>query len=466
MPVNAFGVSKSQSSDARKKNISGAAIAGAGGTATAAGLAGGGVSREGKFDWNKLTTLTDKKAPLKNRADAARVTGKGGIFGFRIDAHEGGNKYFKGMKSTIDRNPNPNSRAAYRQGKYTGKIKAENKVIRQMKAGKVMSHGLAAAGLAAGAYGTHRMLTANSPKKTAIKKSQKSDRYSGAAIGAGASGAAIAGTSGVVLGRQHKKWKAVEEQSWNKAKKLVPKSDGVKNVTHSAGEVFAGMPKSTVQDFGELRGVAANARHFQHVYGRTSKVMGKLKKPALAAAGVGAVGVALGSGKQSNKKSKIKKNARDAAMNAFGVEDTRVEKKDGEYRPSVANKVPSKSKNARDIFYRKGTGVKRLKGQVKDQIPSAATNLAGGAAVGAGLAVRNSGKQGVNSFTSARGKRGKIGAGLIAAGIGASAASAALAGKGTIKSTNRELKSGDVKMTNRKTGKPVKSISALKGVQY
>jgi hypothetical protein len=318
---------------------SGSAIAGAGAVTAAGGLIAGGVPG-GKSDFTSVFRVKRgegkgfKRAAstVKGAAPAAKAA-PGGIFGFRTHAHEGG--LYGYADDTMKHNRNgANARESFRQGRTTGKIGPEMKIISQMKGARKVAHGALGAGVGAVAYGAHRA------RKTEVKKDDRhTKKYSGALLGAGGTAAVGSHVGSKVLTGQAKKWEKSAAQNVDEAGRLVPRIAGRQKEKISDKKAYklirqnkphpmssrpsvsdhyiknnpltmSGVHPEVARHAGRLRGAAAQEQHFADVYRNTSKVVRRLRTPSLVAAAAGAGGLAA-----ANKKTKVKKN-----LSAFGVE--------------------------------------------------------------------------------------------------------------------------------------------------
>ncbi len=326
---------------------SGSAIAGAGAITAGTGFVAGGVPGV-KPDGN---TVFNTKPPQGTglKRQVSRVTGKmparkatpGGILGFRTDIHEGGTRHFQAQAARYaSRKVQPGKEAshAYSHNYTEGKIAPERQVIRHMKGGRKVANLALVGGTAATAYGIRRA------RQKVEKAQRQSDKLHGAELGAGGAAAGAAFGGHKLLRHQEKTWANRARSGVTEAQKLVPGLGGLKSnqnmrqyQRHLARggtpenfpktttperdtadilrdkKVFHGVHPKTAAKAGQLRGAAAQAEHFSHVYGNTAKVVGRLRAPASIVAGAGAAGLAT----SRMKSKKVQKNSR---MSAFGVE--------------------------------------------------------------------------------------------------------------------------------------------------
>lgn len=314
-----------------RRKAQGGAIAGAGGTAAGIGLIGGGIPG---FKSNSSTIGNIKQGGWAKRTGAAASSLRGGIFGYRTDAHKG---FLRRQQNDEKEHAGKTTSRVnmYHRGVGSGKIGPEQEIIRHMKAGRKASTVALVGGGAAAAYGVHR-------SKEPVKKAQhRSDSYNAglAAGGATAAGASYGGAK--LFEHQAKKWAGRSAQHLDEAKKIVPNLGGHK-VTTSARyapnprvpnaipekghklvandkKILAGKSKAQAEAAGRLRGAADQGAYFSGVYGKTAKLARKVPRVGLTVAGVGAGGLLASRGasaaKEHHKKKQISKR-----MSAFGVE--------------------------------------------------------------------------------------------------------------------------------------------------
>lgn len=348
----------------RKDNTArNAAIAGAGGATAATALAAGGIPGA-RSDFTSV--LNPKPGQGKTRVGRAVNTAvsnrnmaraaPGGILGFRVHAHEGGTAGFKEQAAKIgSRKVGPDKAAqhGFSHGYTEGKIAPEEKIIRHMKGGRKAAAGALLAGGGAVAYGT---------KKNKVHKAQRdTDKYHGALAGTGGAGLALTAGGTKMFRSQERKWRNVANTNVDEAQKLVPRLGGRRNnqdlrqykrhlrrggtpenfpktmtPERSLTDImrdknaFKGVSPEKAKKAGQLRGAAAQAEHFSHVYGNTGKVVGRLRTPSAIVAGAGVGGLAA-----SGKKDKVKKS-----MSAFGVDHEEVSKR----RPMSDNELATRKK--------------------------------------------------------------------------------------------------------------------------
>lgn len=276
---------------AQTKDRSGTAV-GAGSVLAATGLLGGGVPgarpNSGRLAQVKYGT---KYEATRHLVSATR----GGIFGYRQDAHQSflnrqnADEATHGGKKTTRANH-------YLRGQGTGKIAPEQKIIRHMHGGRVASNAALVGGTGLVALGIR-----SRDKHRGIAK--RDDYRSDVAISAGATTAVGAGAGSLVMDHQGRKWAKHSAASLDAARKLNPKLGGydIKRgrtrvpdvVPHSGAsshvadkKVFAGRSSASTEAAGRLRGAAGQQRYFARVYGNMAGHARKTGKAgALVAAG-------------------------------------------------------------------------------------------------------------------------------------------------------------------------------------
>jgi hypothetical protein len=333
----------------KNQEASGAAIAAGGAGLAGTGLAAGGIPGA-KSDSRPIFDLKPGRGgPVKRKVTAvtqntkAAKAAKGGILGFRTHVHEGGTAGFQQQERQIaTRSVAPGREAshAFSHGYTSGKIGPELKIIRQMKGGKKAAGAALVGGVGTTAYGLKRA------KEQVEKAERHSDQFHGALIGAGGAGLGVGAGGRKVLRGQERKWRNRANTGIDEAQKLVPGLGGRKSDQNlrrynkhlrrggTPGDfpktmrperemtdilrdkkVFHGVAPETAKKAGALRGGAAQAEHFSHVYGNTAKVVGRLRGPSALLAGAGVGGLAAT--KAQDKNQRLKKNF--STVSAFGV---------------------------------------------------------------------------------------------------------------------------------------------------
>jgi hypothetical protein len=349
----------------RRREASGAAIASAGAVTGAVGLAAGGVpgtrpNGNAVFRMKPATGQGLKRVAsgVKGKAVAADAV-HGGILGFRGSIHELGTKHFEAIdaKNQAKRRGNEAKGQSFYRGYNAGKIAPEKSIIRGMKTGRKVAHGVLGAGTAATAYGVYRA-------KHNVKKSDNTQKYNGALLGAGTAGAAVAHGGSKYLGAQQKKYARRASANVDRAGELVPaiagrhgqqmtlpqmsrykrKNPGAPfpKTMHPVvrdGDIkrnpklLAGVPRDTAETVGHLRGAAAQERHFAEVFGNTGKVVRGFRTPSALVAAAGAGGLAA-----AHRKKIAKGMPRDKAL-CGSCGRVRAVRKDGELQRHLQNPV-------------------------------------------------------------------------------------------------------------------------------
>lgn len=286
----------------RDHAAAGAAVTSAGATTAGLGLVGGGVPG---FKSDSDTIKNVRHGSWRQRTGAAFSSGRGGVFGYRADAHQGFlNRQLADEKGHGGK---PTSRVNhYLRGQGTGKIKPEVDIIRDMKRGRAASTVALAGGAAATAYGRHL-------SKTPVKKSQRDvDAYHGALLGGGSAGAGVAYGAQRTLNAQSNKWSARSAAKRDEAAKIIPKlRDKSGAEVGNNPRLLAGKSKVQAEAAGRLRGDATQAQYFSRVYRNSARMARSGRNTALGVAAVGGGGLLL-----SHKKDGVRKSR----VSAFGVE--------------------------------------------------------------------------------------------------------------------------------------------------
>lgn len=269
-----------------RRDASGAAIAGAGGVTATAGLVGGGIPG---FRSDSDTIANVRQGPWRQRTGAALSSGRGGIFGYRTDAHQGALNRFEAERAKHAGVETSRSNMFLR-GRGNGKIKPEVDIIRHLKRGRRASHVALVGGAGITVFGAHRTQRAGVSKST-----RDTERYHGALLGTGATAAAASIGGERALRYQGRKWSAREAGSRAAAAKIIPNmkpevSDG--EVTRNK-RILAGKSKLQAEAAGMHRGAAAQERYFASVYNGSAKIARRVRSPALATAAVGGGGLLL-----------------------------------------------------------------------------------------------------------------------------------------------------------------------------
>lgn len=302
-------VTKARKTDSR--HAEGAAIAGTGAAVGSAGLVGGGVPGV-RSNSRSIARIKSGTKPQRIKASARSL--RGGIFGYRADAHQ---SYLRKLSNKNAWHNKPNDDLShidsFRRGYQTGKMGPEKEIIRHMKFARRGSNVALAGGAGIAAYGIHRL---RQPDK--IRKAQRdTDRYHGAMAGAGGATAVGATVGARHLERQGRKWSQRSADKIVEAHRQVPNLGTYTRVPGKNRRVPDVVPehdydavrnnpwdrlhedKKRVETAGKLRGEATQHRYFASVYGKSGRLVRSIRTPAVAAAAIGASGLAL-----SRKKTK------------------------------------------------------------------------------------------------------------------------------------------------------------------
>lgn len=289
MSVSAFGVehsitfSKSSKRDKQEAIYSGTKASGA--TLAGLGLIGGGIPG---YKSNYKTIRDMRSGDLSQRAGAAMSSLRGGIFGYRTDAHK---KFSDKLKSEHQPTSNETKGQAYRSSHQLGKLKAEKLIVPHMKNGRLISHAALGAGLAT-MYGAKKYR-----EKNKIRKNDREfNRFNGALLGGGATAYAGASIADKILRSQSNKWNKIARGNAKQAQNLSTKRrlvDTIKPDDQDFGRpddksyFFEDKPKANAKKAGKLMGEATQAKYFSNTYRKNAKVFRSLKAPAAAVAAVG-----------------------------------------------------------------------------------------------------------------------------------------------------------------------------------
>jgi len=297
MSQSAFGVEHTKISKRNKDDAKNSALTAGGGVVAATGLLGGGIPGvHSKHEM--LAGAMDKDAPWQRRAGSALASMRGGVFGYRTDAHQ------KTLKEKVDnwnhfKNKPANRKEMYLRGRDKGKIEPERQVIRHLKRGRKLSNALLIGGGAAAVHGVNKMREKNPvPKNLRYEfgKAEKSDRFYGALAGGGGAAAGASMIAEGVMRGQQKRWTRKKDAALGEAEKITPR---VKTTTPSpdiendANKFFAGKSKKDAFETGVQRGHATQHKYFAHTYGKNAKYARMVRNPALIVGGVGGTGLFL-----------------------------------------------------------------------------------------------------------------------------------------------------------------------------
>lgn len=318
-----------------KDDAKASALVGAGAVTAGAGLVGGGIPGV-KSDHDTIRNI--RRGKWKQRVGAGAASGRGGIFGYRTDAHQQTIDEFRARREKEKKWVDPDRPGRFNRAITAGKIEPEAEVIRHMKRGRVASNVALGAGVAATAYGVKRMKDADAKKQRVSKTKSDADRYNGVLMGAGAATALGADAGARAADGQARKWKAREKRSLDRAQMHVERLDtGMKSSDAAArhGEIFEGKTNEAVEAAGRHRGAASQERYFSGVYRGTAKVARKLRAPAAAVAGITAGSLAM-SNRQKPKPAAKSKVSHQGVRKSVDLRDMRV--KDNRYDDIEARK--------------------------------------------------------------------------------------------------------------------------------
>lgn len=275
-------------SKAKDRTTAGSAVVGAGAVTAATGLVGGGIPG---FQSNSSTIRDVRQGGWARRTGAAMSSGRGGIFGYRTDAHQGALNRFEADKVKYAGRKTKRENMFLR-GRGDGKIAPEKDIIRHLKVGRKISHGMLAGGgalVVAGSLAAHQRQ---------VRKDDRSvNAYHGAIAGGGASLAALGLGGGAVLNAQGRQWKARSDASLREAERVVPSVRAHRSSADIAADrkLWSRRTPTPAQAYeaGLHRGDATQARYFSRVYRASGKMATKVGIAGVAAGAAGAGGLAL-----------------------------------------------------------------------------------------------------------------------------------------------------------------------------
>lgn len=283
----------------RRRDAASGAATGAGVAGVGAGLAGGGIPGT-KAD---RITVDIARAPWARKPEMAWRARRAGAFGYRTNAHSTFLNFSLSPQAAAARHPGSSKRARFSRAMIAGKRAPEERIITHLKLGRKASHGLLAGGAALTAAGL-----AAKRRNVDVDKAD-SDRRNAELVAGG--GAAAAGGYGAarLLENQGRSWSTRSAADIAAAHRIAPRTGSATiRVTRSAPKVPDVAPEVSnyeiktkarkvlarksgkqVEAVGRLRGDAANARYFAHVYGMMGNLGRKVIVPAgLATAALGA----------------------------------------------------------------------------------------------------------------------------------------------------------------------------------
>lgn len=281
---------------------------GVGATVAGAGLVAGGVPGE-TSDSSKFELRDIKRAHRKPKAAISSL--RGGIFGYRADAHQRELDRATAEHASYAEHPK-DQYWELKRGGAKGVIESEKKMIGQLKNARKVSN-VALVGGTGTVLAANAMRNTNAHKKIKINKSdiskaKKKRRYQAQVAG----GAAL--TAGSVVGarqldKEGTKWATKAAENLDAAKKIAPGTGGWTNARSSHRvphvkpdltdeHVFSGenynrvfSPEHTKEEtaeVGRLRALSAKQRYWANTYGGNAKNVRRYGVP------LGVAGMALG----------------------------------------------------------------------------------------------------------------------------------------------------------------------------
>lgn len=262
--VSVAAARQSRTDQRRRGEAGNAALIGSGTVLGTTGLVGGGVPGV-RSDYSTIRGLKAKS--VKERVGSALSSGRGGIFGFRQDAHQATLEQLRNERHRQSgRQLDPHQ--SYQRGRTAGKIGPEVDILRELRRGRRVSHGLLLGGGGLAAAGLHR-------RNKGVRKDDRSrlQNYHGALLGTGGTVAGVGAIGGRALSAQERKWAKKETKSLTAA-----------GLAHERGR-----PELA----GRYRGAAAQHHYFARSYRNNARFMRGLRGPGLATAAVGGGGLLL-----------------------------------------------------------------------------------------------------------------------------------------------------------------------------
>jgi len=254
---------------------------------------------------------------------------KAGILGYRSNVHQ----------SFIDENHSKTKGNAYVRGNRAGKLIAEDKVVHGMRLARRGSYGLTLGGGALAATGMYRS------KNNVGKRNDNFQRNATSAVAGGTTLAAVSNAAPKVLDKFSRNYSNSAKKHVLAAHVLHPGMGGLETLPEKRSEVFGNVTRkakqtmypaktdkelreagevgrirsaSVAEQVGRHRGIAAQERHFVEAMDGTSKVIRRLRAPAVAVAAMGAAGLA---GHREIKKPDVTKRDTPAPLKTTVSED-------------------------------------------------------------------------------------------------------------------------------------------------
>jgi hypothetical protein len=315
----AYRISKNQSK--RDRNINYAR--GVGGAAATVGLLAGGIPGETgeSTKWDPVHRRNPDGSNKRPKFKAVAQSLKGGIVGYRIDAHQRKLDELRGQASWADANPTEKvhefNRGVYDYGGHV----PEEKIIGHLKRARTGANIALVGG--AGTVAGAAYLKNNKVRKslTPISKKKKKRYESQVAGGAALTATSLVGAKGLEI--QGNKWAQTTADEFDAAKKIVPEMGGWHNAAsdHNVRHVAPNFSDKAIGGLGNIadnhsaedlhqagihRGNARKARYFADTYGNNAKWVRRIGVP------VGVAGMALGSSKVQSATDKGRNATADA----------------------------------------------------------------------------------------------------------------------------------------------------------
>lgn len=299
-------VAKAVSEDRKR----GAAI-GVGSTLAAGGLVGGGLPGL-KANSLSLGSVRSRDLSRVKRARRGLQATRGGIFGYREDAHR---RFMERNKESMASARNDmgdklsarvNNQDAHLHGFSAGKQVPERQIVRTMRRGRLVSNAALVGGLGLAAAGA-----SNRIKRDKVAKAKDPQDRTGATATLAAGGTAAVGAQagGRALQRQGRKWAARNKAHLEAAERITPSVGGFEtrktkygvpdykpytHPSHTARPHAWDLNDNTRAQAGlsgHHRGKATQARYFARVYGKNGRAIRRYGTPgAVALTGAGLVG--------------------------------------------------------------------------------------------------------------------------------------------------------------------------------
>lgn len=318
-------VSKAQK---KKRDYSGAMV-GVGAPVAATGLVGGGIpgARPNSGRLNMARGGKGTKTEVTRHIVSAT---RGGIFGYREDAHR---RFLNDQRRRLQPwKPNGDKGNAFERGRELGRTIPERKIIRHMKAGRTASN----VGFAGGAALLGGGLYLRKKNKQKVSKAKRNEDYkfkSDAMIAGGTTTAAGSYLGAKALDSQGKKWAKQAETTIRRSHAINPKTGGVDvvepkkrgaiktirsaqsrvpdvrahrstdDIKWNGNDVFSGRTFKEAKKTGQLRGIASQSRYFANTYGNNAKAIRRLGIPA----GIALTGAGVAHRKYEFKPRKVSK---------------------------------------------------------------------------------------------------------------------------------------------------------------